>query len=80
VVEKASTTASDHHAVGGRLLPYQSFTRTYEVRFGEPLEDWVHEPDVMAVRQTPYTLKFTHADIHPETYGLTRRRTGSRGL
>ncbi|KAL1855216.1 hypothetical protein Daus18300_011217 [Diaporthe australafricana] len=38
------------------------------VRFGEPLEHWSHEPDVVAVHGKPegaYKVRFSHADIAP---------------
>lgn len=38
------------------------------VRFGEPLEDWAHEPAVIEVHGKPegeYQVRFSHADLAP---------------
>ncbi|KAK3944326.1 kinase-like domain-containing protein [Diplogelasinospora grovesii] len=74
------TKGFDHRLGSSRCWgPFATLSEFHtHIRFGEPVEDWVHEPDVMAVHQTLYTLKFTHADIHPgnirvdpKTYRIT---------
>lgn len=44
------------------------FALMADFRFGEPLDYWDHEPDVVAVHgkaEGTYGVKFTHADIAP---------------
>lgn len=58
------------HRLGPRTWgPFSTIAdfHTY-VRFGEPLEDWTHEPAVVDVHGKPegaYQVRFTHADLAP---------------
>lgn len=58
------------HRLGPR--PWGPFGTVAEfhtyVRFGEPLEDWAHEPAVTEVHGKPegsYQVRFAHADLAP---------------
>lgn len=66
----AGGTRGYDNRLGSR--PWGPFSTAAEfhthVRFGEPLEHWSHEPDVVAVHGRPegaYRLRFSHADIAP---------------
>ncbi|KAK3291872.1 kinase-like domain-containing protein [Chaetomium fimeti] len=57
------------HSLGSYVwgpFPTVADFHTY-VRFGEPLEDWVHEPAVMEVHAKPeaYRVRYSHADLAP---------------
>jgi Ser/Thr protein kinase RdoA (MazF antagonist) len=58
------------HRLGPRVWgPFQTVAdfHTY-IRFGEPLEDWVHEPAVVEMHGKPegaYQVRYTHADLAP---------------
>ncbi|KAK3293017.1 kinase-like domain-containing protein [Chaetomium fimeti] len=71
VIGGASGGPGFDHRLGPRTWgPFSTVAdfHTY-IRFGQPLEDWDHEPAVMEIHGKPegaYQLRFTHADLGPQ--------------